>query len=240
MPSGAQGQPSPGLAYPLAHPCPLLCRPRGAAFPANRYTSYMTSSTSIDVSLKHKEMVSRGCLHACLGLLLSEVMQGVWGVEHLRSSMSCAAAPLSRPASLASLCLLHPCSDLTLLCAFRLLLQVILGTQYAGEMKKGVFSLMNYVLPKMGILSLHSGCNEGKDGDVTLFFGLSGALEGEGVHWLSVLRLRSTAARSSCCSLEVCRAACTASMAMLQPVQPIVPAMLLFAAACTAPASAAV
>ena len=54
-------------------------------------------------------------------------------------------------------------------------LQVILGTQYAGEMKKGVFSLMNYVLPKMGILSLHSGCNEGKDGDVTLFFGLSGA-----------------------------------------------------------------
>ena len=55
-------------------------------------------------------------------------------------------------------------------------------------MKKGVFSLMNYVLPKMGILSLHSGCNEGKDGDVTLFFGLSGALRG-GLHWLSVLRL---------------------------------------------------
>lgn len=55
-----------------------------------------------------------------------------------------------------------------------MLVQVILGTQYAGEMKKGVFSLMNYVLPKMGILSLHSGCNEGKDGDVTLFFGLSG------------------------------------------------------------------
>lgn len=49
-----------------------------------------------------------------------------------------------------------------------------LPLQYAGEMKKGVFSLMNYVLPKMGILSLHSGCNEGKGGDVTLFFGLSG------------------------------------------------------------------
>ena len=58
--------------------------------------------------------------------------------------------------------------------------QVILGTQYAGEMKKGVFSLMNYVLPKMGILSLHSGCNEGKDGDVTLFFGLSGGCRGGG------------------------------------------------------------
>lgn len=77
------------------------------AFPANRYTSYMTSSTSIDVSLEHGEMV-------------------------------------------------------------------ILGTQYAGEMKKGVFSLMNYWLPKRDILSLHSGCNQGKDGDVTMFFGLSG------------------------------------------------------------------
>lgn len=53
---------------------------------------------------------------------------------------------------------------------------VILGTQYAGCMKKGVFTLMNYWLPKMGILSLHSGCNEGPDGDVTLFFGLSGAV----------------------------------------------------------------
>lgn len=46
--------------------------------------------------------------------------------------------------------------------------------QYAGEMKKGVFSLMNYWLPKRGILSLHSGCNVGPSGDVTLFFGLSG------------------------------------------------------------------
>lgn len=77
------------------------------AFPANRHTSYMTSSTSIDLSLEHKEMI-------------------------------------------------------------------ILGTQYAGEMKKGVFSLMNYWLPKHGVLSLHSGCNQGADGDVTMFFGLSG------------------------------------------------------------------
>lgn len=51
---------------------------------------------------------------------------------------------------------------------------VILGTQYAGEMKKGVFSVMHYLMPKIGILSLHSGCNQGKDGDVSLFFGLSG------------------------------------------------------------------
>ncbi|KAL5705534.1 phosphoenolpyruvate carboxykinase (ATP) [Ranunculus cassubicifolius] len=76
-------------------------------FPCNRYTHYMTSSTSIDINLNRKEMV-------------------------------------------------------------------ILGTQYAGEMKKGLFSLMHYLMPKRQILSLHSGCNMGKDGDVALFFGLSG------------------------------------------------------------------
>jgi phosphoenolpyruvate carboxykinase (ATP) len=77
------------------------------AFPANRFSNYMTSTTSVDISLKHKEMV-------------------------------------------------------------------ILGTQYAGEMKKGVFSVMHYLMPKRGVLSLHSGCNMGHSGDVTLFFGLSG------------------------------------------------------------------
>ncbi|KAJ7294723.1 hypothetical protein O6H91_14G002500 [Diphasiastrum complanatum] len=76
-------------------------------FPCNRYTHYMTSSTSIDLNLKRREMV-------------------------------------------------------------------ILGTQYAGEMKKGLFSVMHYFMPKRGILSLHSGCNMGKEGDVALFFGLSG------------------------------------------------------------------
>ncbi|KAL5988378.1 Protein kinase C-like 1 [Asimina triloba] len=76
-------------------------------FPCNRYTHYMTSSTSIDLNLARKEMV-------------------------------------------------------------------ILGTQYAGEMKKGLFGLMHYLMPKRQILSLHSGCNMGKDGDVALFFGLSG------------------------------------------------------------------
>ena len=51
---------------------------------------------------------------------------------------------------------------------------LILGTQYAGEMKKGIFTVMHYLMPKRGILSLHSSANEGPDGDVSLFFGLSG------------------------------------------------------------------
>ncbi|KAF9304642.1 Protein kinase C-like 1 [Mortierella antarctica] len=77
------------------------------AFPANRYTTGMTSTTSVAINFRRKEMV-------------------------------------------------------------------ILGTEYAGEMKKGVFTIMHYLMPKAGVLSLHSSANQGKDGDVTLFFGLSG------------------------------------------------------------------
>ncbi|GHJ85722.1 hypothetical protein NliqN6_2124 [Naganishia liquefaciens] len=83
-------------------------------FPANRFTTGMTSTTSVEVNFKRMEMV-------------------------------------------------------------------ILGTEYAGEMKKGVFSVMHYLQPiKFGQLSLHSSANQampgpdGKEGDVTLFFGLSG------------------------------------------------------------------
>ncbi len=79
----------------------------GGAFPANRYTSKMTSKTSIDVNLERKEIV-------------------------------------------------------------------ILGTEYAGEMKKGVFSVMNYLMPLEDVLPMHCSANVGEDGDVSVLFGLSG------------------------------------------------------------------
>lgn len=79
----------------------------GGHFPANRYTSGMSSKTSIDFSFERKEAV-------------------------------------------------------------------ILGTEYAGEMKKGVFTIMNYIMPKQDVLSMHCSANASDGGDVSLFFGLSG------------------------------------------------------------------
>ncbi len=53
-------------------------------------------------------------------------------------------------------------------------IQLIGGTWYGGEMKKGMFALMNYLLPQRGIASMHCSANVGKEGDVAVFFGLSG------------------------------------------------------------------
>jgi phosphoenolpyruvate carboxykinase (ATP) len=53
-------------------------------------------------------------------------------------------------------------------------IQIIGGTWYGGEMKKGMFAMMNYYLPLQGIASMHCSANKGKDGDVAVFFGLSG------------------------------------------------------------------
>lgn len=50
----------------------------------------------------------------------------------------------------------------------------ILGSQYAGEMKKGLFTIMHYYMPQRGALSMHASANEGQKGDTTLLFGLSG------------------------------------------------------------------
>ena len=69
----------------------------------------------------------------------------------------------------------HGCrSETVIACDFSRRLVLIGGTSYAGEMKKSVFSFMNYLLPEQGILPMHCSANVGKTDDTAIFFGLSG------------------------------------------------------------------
>lgn len=76
-------------------------------------------------------------------------------------------------------CLAHPETDRTASTVFIIInldLKEILigGTAYAGEMKKAVFTLLNYLFPKKNVLPMHCSATAGQKGDVSLFFGLSG------------------------------------------------------------------
>jgi len=65
-------------------------------------------------------------------------------------------------------------SDVFIFVHFGKQLVLIGGTRYAGEIKKSIFTILNYLLPLQGVLSMHCSANVGKAGDAALFFGLSG------------------------------------------------------------------
>jgi len=68
----------------------------------------------------------------------------------------------------------HTQSETFILVNFRQRLVLIGGTSYAGEIKKSIFSVMNYLLPGKGVLPMHCSANIGSDGKTAIFFGLSG------------------------------------------------------------------
>ncbi|MBP1851817.1 phosphoenolpyruvate carboxykinase (ATP) [Rhizobium halophytocola] len=69
----------------------------------------------------------------------------------------------------------HGCRTETVIaCDFKNRLILIGGTSYAGEMKKSVFTTLNYLLPEKGVMPMHCSANAGPDGDAAVFFGLSG------------------------------------------------------------------
>jgi phosphoenolpyruvate carboxykinase (ATP) len=65
-------------------------------------------------------------------------------------------------------------SEVVIALSFSRRVVIIGGTSYAGEIKKSVFTILNYLLPLRGVLSMHCSANIGRSGDVALFFGLSG------------------------------------------------------------------
>lgn len=69
----------------------------------------------------------------------------------------------------------HGCrSETVIACDLTRLIVLIGGTSYAGEMKKSVFTALNYILPAKGVMPMHCSANEGPKGDTAIFFGLSG------------------------------------------------------------------
>jgi phosphoenolpyruvate carboxykinase (ATP) len=65
-------------------------------------------------------------------------------------------------------------SEAFIVLSFEKKVVLIGGTEYAGEIKKSIFSVLNYLMPKRGVFPMHCSANAGVDGDVALFFGLSG------------------------------------------------------------------
>ncbi|NLO84642.1 MAG: phosphoenolpyruvate carboxykinase (ATP) [Clostridiales bacterium] len=65
-------------------------------------------------------------------------------------------------------------SEAAIIISFEKKMVIVAGSQYAGEIKKSVFSVMNYILPKAGVFSMHCSANVGANGDSAVFFGLSG------------------------------------------------------------------
>lgn len=68
----------------------------------------------------------------------------------------------------------HVHSEAAIMIDYEKKLVLIAGSQYAGEIKKSIFSVMNYLMPKEGIFPMHCSANIGKDGNSAIFFGLSG------------------------------------------------------------------